>query len=297
MPVYSQGEDYEEDVEVPVPRANPRRSESAPEPATSPPEDEEAPEQTPSKKKFQFNAKLAACIAALIALLIIIVMITGWINSNADKKAKEEQRQEALRIAAEQESYYAEHPEERPTVMDPANPATGESQSVSPAPQSGSYSLQELEILRKWGYTAAEIEVAQREGITPQGLVKQAKKDREAAQKEALMEVFDTASPEYQRLYNLTWLSGDSIDLSGLDPKAVYNTLVHTENVDFEKCGAQGTQLFIKLYLDNGTHAFMTLSPARYITLPDAGNIVVSISEVEMGDIKVIVDIHEVTVK
>lgn len=296
MPVYSQGEDYEEeDLATPTPKATARRTTPTPEPAESPPEEEEVHDPPKQRGKFQFNAKLAACIAALIALLIIIVLITGWINSNADKKAQEEQRQEALRIAAEKESYYAEHPEERPTVADTV---TGETSADTPAPvQTGSYSLDELKVLRKWGYTAAEIEAAQRDGITPQGLVKQAKKDREDAQKEALMAVFDTASPEYQRLYNMTWLSGDSIDLSGVNPDAVYNTLQHTENVDYEKCGAQGTQLFIKLYLDDGTNAFMTVTPGRYVTLADSGNIVVSISEVEMGGIKVIVDVREVAVK
>ena len=169
-------------------------------------------------------------------------------------------------------------------------------ETVSPVGTNVSYKLDDIKVLRKWGYTANELEVASRDGISAKALVEQAKKDREAAQREALKEVSDTASPEYQNLLNKTWLGGDPIDLTGVDPNIVYNTETWTENVDYEKCGAQGTQLFIKLYLDNGTAAFMSVTPGRYVELADSGNIVVNLEALTSENLCVITKVTEVRV-
>ena len=159
-----------------------------------------------------------------------------------------------------------------------------------------SYKLDDIKVLRKWGYTANELEVASRDGISAKALVEQAKKDREAAQREALKVVSDTASPEYQNLLNMTWLGGEPLDLTGVDPNIVYNTETWTENVDYEKCGAQGTQLFIKLYLDDGTAAFMAVTPGRYVELADSGNIVVNLEALTSETLRVITKVTEVRV-
>lgn len=289
MPVYNQGEDYEEDYDEPTPQAAPRRS--APEPVT---EEEPVVQETPAEtpiKKFNINPKMIACGVGLLVLFILVIFLASGVKAHNAKKAVERQNNAQLKEAQQLEDYYTQHPEERPTVSDDTAPAPD-----VPA-QSTSYTNKELSALRKWGYTASEIETASRDGITAEGLVKSARKDREAAQREALEAVKDTASPAYLNLLDKTWLGGESIDMSGIDPKAVYNTTVRTENVDYDKCGAQGTQLFIKLHLDNGKSAFMMVAPSRWVTLAESGNIVVSVSEVEIGDISVITELHEISVE
>lgn len=159
-----------------------------------------------------------------------------------------------------------------------------------------SYSKKEVEALRLWGYTADEIEISSRDGIPAKTLVDQAKFDRQLAQKEALDAVRDTASPEYQELLNKTWLGGAPLNLDAVDPNVIYNNTSRKMNVDYEKCGAQGSQLFLKLYLDDGTAAFMTVTPNRWKELNDSGNIVVEVTWREAGELRIVTDVHEVRV-
>lgn len=304
MPVYGQGDFYEEEEieeeefeETPQPKSTSRK----PARQELPEEDEEEaePEKKP-KKPIKINPKLIACAVGLVVVLIIIIFIVATVSASQRKKAEAKAEAKAEREALEQiqamEDYYNEHPEERPTPADPNTVESTETLAVSPAGVTVSYKLDDIKVLRKWGYTANELEVASRDGVSAKALVEQAKKDREAAQREALKEVSDTASPEYQNLLNKTWLGGDPIDLSGVDPNIVYNTETWTENVDYEKCGAQGTQLFIKLYLDNGTAAFMSVTPGRYVELADSGNIVVNLEALTSETLCVITKVSEVRV-
>ena len=106
----------------------------------------------------------------------------------------------------------------------------------------------------------------------------------------------DTASPEYQELLNKTWLGGAPLNLDAVDPNVIYNNTSRKMNVDYEKCGAQGSQLFLKLYLDDGTAAFMTVTPNRWKELNDSGNIVVEVTWREAGELRIVTDVHEVRV-
>ncbi len=279
MPVYGQGDFYEEeeidDEEV--------------EETSAPETDEEEPKSF--KPQIKVNPKIIACVTGIIVVLIIILFIVTGISASQRKKAEAKAEQEALEQVQAMEDYYNEHPEERPT---PADPNT--TQASTEIGATVNYKLEDIKILRKWGYTANELEIASRDGVSAKALVEQAKKDRESAQREALKAVSDTASPEYQALLSKTWLGGDPIDLSGVDPNIVYNTETWTENVDYEKCGAQGTQLFVKLYLNNGTSAFMTVTPGRYVELSDSGNMVVNIEALTSDTLCVITKVEEVRV-
>lgn len=290
MPVYGQGDFYEEE-EI---------EDDAVETSTTEPDEEDTGNvEKPklSKPQINVNPKVIACIIGIAVVLIIIVFIVSGISASQRKKAEAKAEQDALEQIQAMEDYYNEHPEERPT---PANPnATEDAVNPEASTEIGAtvnYKLEDIKILRKWGYTANELEIASRDGVSAKALVEQAKKDRESAQREALKDVSDTASPEYQALLNKTWLGGDPIDLSGVDPNIVYNTETWTENVDYEKCGAQGTQLFVKLYLENGTSAFMTVTPGRYVELADSGNMVVNIEALTSDTLCVITKVEEVRV-
>lgn len=300
MPVYGQGDFYEEEEieeeefeETPQPKSTSRKPARQELPEE---DDEEAKPEKKPKKPIKINPELIACVVGLVVVLIIIIFIVATVSANQRKKAEAKAEREALEQIQAMEDYYNEHPEERPTPADPNAVEPTETLAVSPAGVTVSYKLDDIKVLRKWGYTANELEVASRDGVSAKALVEQAKKDREAAQREALKEVSDTASPEYQNLLNKTWLGGDPIDLSGVDPNIVYNTETWTENVDYEKCGAQGTQLFIKLYLDNGTVAFMSVTPGRYVELADSGNIVVNLEALTSETLCVITKVSEVRV-
>lgn len=304
MPVYGQGDFYEEEEieeedtaeETPKPKSQSRK----PTRQEIPEEEEDTEEPEPKKKakpNIQLNPKVIACVVGLVVVLIIVLFVVVGISSSQKKKAEAKAEQEVLAQIQAMEDYYNEHPEERPTPADPSATVAPEVNEVTPsAGVLVSYKLDDIKVLRKWGYTANELEVASRDGISAKALVEQAKKDREAAQREALKVVSDTASPEYQNLLNMTWLGGEPLDLTGVDPNIVYNTETWTENVDYEKCGAQGTQLFIKLYLDDGTAAFMAVTPGRYVELADSGNIVVNLEALTSETLRVITKVTEVRV-
>ena len=197
--------------------------------------------------------------------------------------------------AAEQEAFeqtqrlYEYHQEmgDQPTLASETTEA-----ETQPA-FSVTYTSAELKALRKWGYTASELEIASRDGLTPQELVDSARADREEAQKEALAAVSDTASDEYKKLLNQTWLGGEPLDVSQFTADYVYNTEERTEIADYEKCDPHGEQCFIKVYLDNGDAAFMQVTPQRFNELPDTGNMVVVIDDVTLNDVTVITSITE----
>lgn len=287
MPVYGQGDFYEEE-EI---------EDDAVETSTTEPDEEDTGNAEKLKPQIKVNPKVIACIIGIAVVLIIIVFIVSGISASRRKKAEAKAEQDVMEQIQVMEDYYNEHPEERPTPADPN--VTEDAVNTEASMDMGTmvnYKLEDVKILRKWGYTANELEIASRDGITAKALVEQAKKDRESAQREALKAVSNTASPEYQTLLNKTWLGGDPIDLSGVDPNIVYNTETWTENVDYEKCGAQGTQLFVKLYLDNGTSAFMTVTPGRYVELADSGNMVVNIEALTSDTLCIITKVEEVRV-
>lgn len=275
MPIYGQGDTYEEEeIEE-----------------TEETVEEEAEEKpVKQKKSFSVNPKIIGLSCAGVALVLAIGAVLIWSGVQKDKAQHQANADAVFQNLKDQEDLQARNPE---LFED-----NSETQAEQPIVQqsSVSYSKKEVEALRLWGYTADEIEISSRDGIPAKTLVDQAKFDRQLAQKEALDAVRDTASPEYQELLNKTWLGGAPLNLDSVDPNVIYNNTSKKLNVDYEKCGAQGSQLFLKLYLDDGTAAFMTVTPNRWKELAETGNIVVEVTWREAGDLRIVTDVHEVRV-
>lgn len=273
MPIYGQGDTYEEE-EIEDTEETVEESEEA----------EEKPDK--QKKSFSVNPKIIGLSCAGVALVLIIGAVLVWSGVQKDKAQRQANADAVFQNLKDQEELQERNPE----LFEESGETQAEQQS------SVSYSKKEVEALRLWGYTADEIEISSRDGIPAKTLVDQAKFDRQLAQKEALDAVRDTASPEYQELLNKTWLGGAPLNLDAVDPNVIYNNTSRKMNVDYEKCGAQGSQLFLKLYLDDGTAAFMTVTPNRWKELNDSGNIVVEVTWREAGELRIVTDVHEVRV-
>lgn len=294
MPVYVQKDEYDEEYDSPVEETEMEEEASEKEPGEveDTDEEEEAPKKpkkkhVKKKKRSSRNTALIAGAAIGSTVLIVMVAVVGINVAKAKKVADQE--------AAEQEAFeqtqrlYEYHQEmgDQPTL------ASDETEAETQPTFSVTYTSAELKALRKWGYTASELEIASRDGLTPQELVDSARADREEAQKEALAAVSDTASDEYKKLLNQTWLGGEPLDVSQFTADYVYNTEERTEIADYEKCDPHGEQCFIKVYLDNGDAAFMQVTPQRFNELPDTGNMVVVIDDVTLNDVTVITSITE----
>ena len=118
-------------------------------------------------------------------------------------------------------------------------------------------------------------------------------------QEETMAALSDVASPEYQRLLNLTWLGQNPVTLPSysddLANSMVYTTLVL--NADFEKIPAHGHSLFLKVYLEDGSYVFMECPVTRYMQLPDNGNIVVQYDVTTINGVDIISGMREVPVE
>lgn len=248
-------------------------------------ETQETPSEEPPKKEknsIKLNPKIVACIC----VAGVLIVGTGGLLITMQKN------KQARAIAEQEQAEYEDALKTADALVD----SVIESQTqTSPEPVSV-FSDAEIQALRKWGYTADEIELAGSEGLSAMSMVETARAAREEAQKEALAAVSDTASPEYQQLLSQTWLQGEDINLEGVNPTDVVSTSTRTVNLDYEKVQPKGTQLYLKLYLENGEVAFMDVSPQRYVALNDSGNIVITIDSVMVNDREIIVGLQEVAV-
>lgn len=141
-----------------------------------------------------------------------------------------------------------------------------------------SYTPDELAQLRAAGYTGDEIEQHAANQVPAADLIKDAEVAREAYIQEAMAPLFDTASDEYKDYISQTWLAlPESKVINEWQETAGY--YVVRENLDYEKIDVHGSQLFIKIYLDDNEHEnwfFCLVTPDEWNKLDDAGNIIVN---------------------
>ena len=141
-----------------------------------------------------------------------------------------------------------------------------------------SYDIAQIEELRSMGYTGEEIENAQAQQIPAADLIRQARAARNAYVQMTLAPMYDTASYEYKEFIEQTWLTlPERDDMYEWQNLASYYDV--RKNLDYEKVDVYGSQLFIKVYLDDNYHEdwfFCLVTPEEWARLDDYGNIVVN---------------------
>jgi hypothetical protein len=150
--------------------------------------------------------------------------------------------------------------------------------------------------LRAWGYTGDEIEWAVSNNINIDSLIAEAKSEKESVISAEANKLAKTTSPEYRKLLDMTWLGVKPINLKDLSESDSANFEINTVtyNADYKKCISNENQLFLRLTLENGTYAFMTVTPDRWVRLRQTGNIVVNYDLYTYGSAKIITRIEEV---
>lgn len=159
-----------------------------------------------------------------------------------------------------------------------------------------SYSAEELAQLRAWGYTGDEIEAFAKDETPAANLIAASK----ASQEEARQTLSNPESPEYKALLDNTWLGQQPLTLPAYtmdttEASIVYNAYVY--NADYEKIPAHGHNLYLKVYLEDGSYAFMECPLLRYMQLADQGNIVVQYQTAVLEGMTIVYAMQEVTVQ
>lgn len=323
MPLYNQGEEYEENESGPKPRARSRKPlvEEEDVDVETVEEEESAPKKKKKKKEepvaeSTMNPKIIGIVVGLVVLVLMAGSLAIFISGTKKERKDVDASKAATETTVSDDSgpiggdmpigsdgpIGGDAPIGEDTPIGGDTPISGSDNSassqgsttISASGSVGEFSAKTADTLRKWGFTNSQMEIASRDGISAEAMVEQAKFERKQAQYEAMMEAADEASEAYQKLLNQTWLGQPPMDISGfVDTNTMYSSESHTENVDYEKVEARGMQLWIKCYLENGITAFMPCSPARYNSLPESGNIVVTYTVVTSGGSQVITSINE----
>ena len=225
-------------------------------------EEDSGIERRPKDKIGKINTKMILLSIAGVVLLITVILGISLIAGQRKKEL-------AAKRAAEYES------------------ALTEQESVM------IYTPEEISSLRLAGYTGDEIEENELNQIPSDVLIQEAEEARQQQYENEVAPYYDTSSDEFKYIFNNTWLSGDDLIFDRDDTQwQHYNENL---NVDYEKLPQKGNQLWIKFYLPNGKACFSMVTPERWVTLPDSGNIVLSIDYVQTVDgSQIITDVNEV---
>lgn len=254
MEEYKQGETYQEDLP-----------------------EEEKEQVTPSVLNSN-KIKLLVALGVVIMFVVVLLFTASKKHNQPTDKPSDE--------ATSDEQSWEEFVEEQEASTDTSDTSA----------QAPSYSTDTVTSLRKWGYTGDEISYALSNGIKPETMIQEAKNLRKEADAEVMKELSDTSSKPYKKLLGMTWLGGDPLHIEDLSANtdANYSLDTHVLNADYVKCEPRGNQLFIRLTLDDGTYAFMTVDPPRWVQLKEKGNMVIQYDLYTYGDAKVITNITEV---
>lgn len=158
-----------------------------------------------------------------------------------------------------------------------------------PATGTGSFTAEQIEQLKKLGYTGDEISIAARDMLNYDALVAKAQELREAEALAEIARMSDQASEEFQTL--LKW-GTFAFPYREFTPRNGENIAYnqpgnYVVNADYEKVPTYGLQLELKVKIANGTYVYMPVEPARWETLPDSGNIVVQVNYIRYGTAEV----------
>lgn len=140
------------------------------------------------------------------------------------------------------------------------------------------YTEEEKAALRAAGYTGEDIDAFAADSIPAADKIAEAEAARDAWIQEAIAPLYDTTSDEFKEYIAQTWLTlPERTDMYEWRQVATYYT--ERKNLDYEKVGVYGNQLFIKVYLDDSAHDdwfFLCVTPAEWLQLNDNGNVIVN---------------------
>ena len=223
------------------------------------------PDEIEMKKKLDIKKLLPIILAVAVLFLIVVIVLS---KSMKDKKQQE----------------LEEHADE---LLEP---------DTAMEEELFQYTDDEVEALREAGYTGYEIDDFEFNEVDAQSLINEAAEKRKAMYEQELVPYLDSASEEFKDLKNKTWLCLDNFEIPSDTESWQYEQ--ENYNVDYEKIGSRGLQCFIKFYLEDGGVGFTTVTPERYVTLADKGNMVLNIKYCIMSNgNKVIVSAEEVRIE
>lgn len=155
------------------------------------------------------------------------------------------------------------------------------------------YTSEEIEALREVGFTGYEIEEFEFMEYDAMTIVEEEKAKRQAALDAEILPYFDKMSDEFKELYSKTWVGQPDVEVGSDLTNFSYRQ--ENLNLDYEKLPARGHQLFLKVYINANNVFFMDVTPERWNTLKDSGNIVVQVSYTIMDNGSyIITDVQEI---
>lgn len=161
-----------------------------------------------------------------------------------------------------------------------------------------SLSTEDELLLRKMGYTGDEIQLAMQNGFSVDALVEAAQELHDEESIESLKRMSDHASEEFRYIVNNTYFSQpgfvfeNQLDLEFAD--TTFYDGQFTVNADYTKCPSYGAQLQLKCRISDDLYVWYVVTPRRWETLPESGNIVLNVGYTVWGSYAYITTVAEV---
>lgn len=227
--------------------------------------------------------------AVLLVLIIAVVVIATWRkdDDSTDSAAELEENDflDTEEVDIVMDDVYVDDNQDDDTNYDDYDDYVGTVSDIT---------TEETDELRRLGYTGDEIELAISYGLNYQSLVDHATELRNQEAKDALARMSDTAGEEFKEIMNYTYMGQpEFINPTGDRSEYEESRTSVKVNADYVKCPVNGTQLWLKCHIAQDAYIWYLCSPPRWLSLPDEGNIVLSIDFWIMNDNAYVVNVQE----
>lgn len=227
--------------------------------------------------------------AILLVLIIAVVVIATWRkdDDSTDSAAELEENDflDTEEVDIDMDDVYVDDNQDDDTNYDDYDDYVGTVSDIT---------TEETDELRRLGYTGDEIELAISYGLNYQSLVDHATELRNQEAKDALARMSDTAGEEFKEIMNYTYMGQpEFINPTGDRSEYEESRTSVKVNADYVKCPVNGTQLWLKCHIAQDAYIWYLCSPPRWLSLPDEGNIVLSIDFWIMNDNAYVVNVQE----
>lgn len=160
-------------------------------------------------------------------------------------------------------------------------PTVDENGFIGIETNSFAYTEEELVMLQEEGMTANQITDYEVQMIDPYLAIEEFQKQKAELLAdrfpELKAEAMEKGSPEYKKLISKTYLSLAPFTFTVANPEEMgFFVSSARETVPYEKLGARGKQLFLKVSSYVNGDFFITVNPAEYAKLNDKGSVVIN---------------------